>query len=276
MNAGERVRACFEKATRPEGGVQSGVTTATVWAQVFGLQNEPDPQRAVTPYLLALHAEVEAIERSLIAQGAVTPMLQPCFKRLRQATEPSRLGAEWKGFVNNLLAPEVQCTLAWVAWARERVLSHAEPEMDPENIAALLAEADVLETHANAEGVWPFVREMLLHAARTIRNALRLYQVQGITAVAKAVQEVATSVQLHEPELRDQQTATPETKKAWAKFKDYFDRTAAAADKAEKIGKGIERGLSVWERAKAIVSNAWEVIDKLPAPPGGPPSLPGA
>ena len=260
MNAGTRLNNIFASAI----GQKGGISTAEMWSNVFGLTGAAELQSQVGPCLLALNSEIDATRAWLVAKGATSPMLEPCFQRLKQATELARLGSAWKDFQGNLQSPEVRCTLAWVAWA----MPDQEDPIAVEALQAMLADIAALEEHAAAKDVSPFIRELALQTARTLRAGLAAYSVQGVAAIGEAMQKVAGSVVLQGAIIEAEATsATPETRTVLQRMKEAVKRIGDAADTADKWRKRGEAVLSVYGKAVELVDKY--VVPLLGGPGGG-------
>jgi hypothetical protein len=260
MNSGTRLNIIFTGAVKAKGNL----STAEMWANVFGLTGEHELQSQVGPCLLALNSEIDATRAWLTAKGATPEMLEPCFQRLKQAAELARLGSAWKDYQGNLQAPEVRCTLAWVAWA----MPDQEDPIVVEALQAMLADIAALEEHAQADGVSPFVRELALQTAETLRAGLAVYNVQGLKAIGEAMQKVAGSVVLQGAIIEaEAASASPETRTVLQRMRDAMKSVGSAADAADKWRQRGEAVASVYGKAVELFEKY--VVPLLPGPGGG-------
>ena len=248
MNAGQRLNDIFTSAMNVPKATE--LSTAAMWAQVFGLKLSADVQRQVAPILMALNNEIDAVRAALVARKANQLMLEPAFKRMKQAAEFSRLGSPWKDFHGNIITPEVRCALAWVAWA----MPDEEDPIAAEALKAMLADIEALEEHATVEGVSPFIRELALQTANSLRAGLTIYGVQGIAALGDAMQKIAGSVVLQDAHIEaEAKSATPQTRKVLERMKAAMERIAKTADAADKWHKRVESIANIYDKAAALI-----------------------
>lgn len=248
MNAGQRLNDIFTSAMNVPKATE--LSTAAMWAQVFDLKLSADVQRQVAPCLMALNNEIDAVRAALVARKANQLMLEPAFKRMKQAAEFSRLGSPWKDFHGNIITPEVRCALAWVAWA----MPEEEDPIAVEALKAMLADIEALEEHATVEGVSPFIRELALQTANSLRAGLTIYGVQGIAALGDAMQKIAGSVVLQDAHIEaEAKNATPQTRKVLERMKAAMERVAKTADAADKWHKRLESIASIYDKAAALI-----------------------
>ncbi|CAN7784237.1 hypothetical protein LJR175_008385 [Variovorax sp. LjRoot175] len=231
MNPASRVLAVVQEFQ----GIGTGPTISSGWKKVLQIDGGNDVDDEVFAAAQAFLTEVRLIQSRLKEIGVPESLFSTHAARLRNAFNPTQLGAQWQSHRDAVAAEAGINALQWASWT----LKHFDDnDIDAESFIALnasLAEQERLL----AETTLPMsLRAMLERQASTLKAALRLYKIQGVTplreAVHTAVGEIISENKLGPEALRD---ATPEAKNAVQRGLLVLTKVAEVADKGSKVAK---------------------------------------
>lgn len=241
MNPGERLLKTYDALI----GQSSEKAMVKIWAQVFSIEATDDLREdAVLHCLMALRSELDFAKQLLVSKYDVDPnLLSPGFPRLREVASPALLHTGWSGVRGNIQPPEHRQAFLWSAWM---LRDEAEEEM-PEDVMAGLSEqlsaldASLLETEMSE-----YLRTFITQQMALIRNALRVYGVQGVRAVKDAIKTVAGACAYERERLLKEGAAAPEAAQSvLSKANDLIKNTAEVCDRLDKLKKGAENVASL-------------------------------
>lgn len=259
MNKGQRLLRILDRVIAVP---KSAVTLSHLWATVFEIpadagNHEHDDE--LVPCLQALRSEIGATRTALQAKGIPPEMYETALHSFASIAAPGWLLQRWEGQHGNIVPPHIRLAVQWIAWA----LDDEEDEIPAEVLAGLMEDLVALEASAQAEGVAPFVRDLTLRNAATIRAALRLYGVRGLQTVSEALQSVTGSLVASKSAAAEAvSSGTAETKTAMGRLTSLLTKVVKVAEGADKVHKGIEASKNIYRG----LEGAWNGLPQLPWP----------
>lgn len=244
MNIAKRLLGIFDALLGQ--GAAAGPSSA-YWAQALGIGNRSDlaSEDELILALQAFRAEVETVVALLTAKGFSADLFASQFARLRHAASPTSINAEWRSMVGNISPSDVRLALAWAAAS----LPDDQPELLAADLQALTAEFDQLGAAIEGADLPPAMKAYAIKQLRTLRAALRMYNVRGITAVQEALEQAYGAASKAQPELAAEAGANPT---AWGfvdKINGLITRTMGVCESVETMHKG---GAAVLSMAKGF------------------------
>lgn len=210
-----------------------------VWAEVFDIPKDaPHLDDWVIEAALAFRAEVDLASKHLAALQVPPNLTDSVFPRLRNAANPISFGNQWGTQKAALQAPECALVLSWSAWVLKQF---GEDEVAQEQFAAIVAHLAELEQLLQATEMPPALHAFVQRQVDDIRAALRMYPIQGIKALKKAV-DTATGAFATPDEavVEEYKRAGPEAKGVFKKAFDVLKQAAEVAGNAEKLTSAVE------------------------------------
>jgi hypothetical protein len=218
-----------------------------VWSIAFGLNDQPNEQSGDETVLAmqAFRAELDLLTSQLAGSGLDAVLYHTQFARLKNAASPAQVQNGWQGIVGNIITPDVRLALAWAA----AVLPDDEAELSRSERDALAAEFDeLIESVANAE-LPPTMSAFATKQLRSLRNALRMYPVRGISAVHEGLEQTFGAAQRVHASVRTEAAAKPEVRSLFSRINAGIARAMVVCGEVEKAHKG---GSALLEMAKGV------------------------
>ena len=214
-------------------------TMRDVWAEVFDIpKGAPHLDDWVIEAAMAFRAEVDLTSKHLAALQVPPTLTSSVFPRLRDAANPVVFGTQWGNHKAALQAPECALVLAWSAWVLKQF---GEDEIEQEQFAAIVAHLAELEVLLQATEMPPALHAFVQRQVDDIRAALRMYPIQGIKALKKAVDTATGAFAAPDEAVVDgYEQAGPEAKSVFKKAFEVLKQAAEATGHAEKLKNTVE------------------------------------
>lgn len=241
MNPAERLLKTYDKLVSQ----QVDQAMFKTWAEVFTLDaNSSTIDDEVTDHLIALRNELDFAKRLLTNKYAVpNGLLEPGFTRLRAVSSPGLMNQVWSSVRGNIQPPECRQAFIWSAWVLK---TEEEGELTPEAMSELRVELESLEAALRDTEMSDYLRLFIQRQVNAIRDAIRLYGVQGARPVAEAVRKVAGDLICERMRLQTEaENAPEEAKSLLARAVNVIKRTAEVCDDLEKVKKTGESAASI-------------------------------
>lgn len=237
MNPASRILTIYDKAMNFNVG--NGATFLQLWGSVFGVAEKAEPHHEddITSSLMAFRDEINLAKARLAVAGCPTQLYERYFNQVREMASSTRLHQDWKGYRPGL-QNDTRLALEWAAWA----LPDEEDELSSGEVGKLVEELEALELSLEQTDLPPMTRSFVARQLELIRSALRLYGIQGIAAVGKALEQSLGSSAMADSATISQEleVASPEGKALLTRFSDTFGKVVRAADSVDKLRKGAE------------------------------------
>lgn len=210
-----------------------------VWAEIFGIPTDsPHLEDWVIEAALAFRAEVDLTSKQLDALGVPSELTTSVFPRLRNTANPVVFNNQWGSHKASLQAPECALVLSWSAWVMQRL---GEAGIEQEQFAAIVAHLEELEQLLQATEMPPALHAFVQRQIDDIRSALRMYPIQGVKALRKAVDTATGAFAAPDEAVVDgYKKAGPEAKSVFKKAYDVLKQAAEATGHAEKLKNTVE------------------------------------
>lgn len=245
-NAAARLHRVLTKVLQtPADAVES----ADLWAKVFGIPEDFDPDSRVIATLGVLRAQLGRIRFALKTQGVAEETWQAAVTGVDRALSPRQLGSKW-ATVTQHLTPETMSVLALLA------------EILP-NESVVLAEATITEIelhlsdllHRTETSDLPLeLKLFLVHQIATARDALSDYPLRGPAAFTEASDASAQEWAVNQDLVREHMSDPL--------VRETFDIWPSIKEKAKNV-------LLLGQLAKLLFIDAPQIIAQLPAPDFG-------
>lgn len=230
------------------------MSSTDVWASVFGVQEEHplEKQRLVSDYLSAVGAELHAIDHALADAGIPEQLHRKSLSRLRTAFSVGALNNKWDDHAGKQLDAETRMALLWVAYTLPKEAIGASIE----EVAQILELLDELDAQLATDGIPQSLKTLLKKHATEMRKAVKLFPVQGVAGLRKAVRTVLADIHLDEDEIRvaTRQGDSEKVRSAWSRFGAAFKKTAEVAGDLDKISKGTNLVVEAIEAGSQLLS----------------------
>lgn len=202
----------------------------------------------IGPALGVFREEIDLLMAACISSGMPEELFAHKLRGIHSAASLINLTQPFAAIAGSFDEPMV-LVLNWAQWTFRNDASGNEEPSEAE-LTALIDEVSearkvILNSDLRAE-----VKSFLLQSLWDYRQALLLSKVSGYDQLGERVEATIGAVVVREQELRDTEAnASPQGKKALAKFGEAFNKMAEVAGKADKVlttgGKivGIVRGL---------------------------------
>lgn len=210
-----------------------------VWAEIFDIpKDSPHLDDWVIEAAMAFRTEVDLASKQLAALEVPTNLTNSVFPRLRDAANPTGFNHQWMQHKATLMAPECSLVLSWSAWVLQRF---GEEEIEPEQFTAIVAHLAELERLLQATEMPPALHAFVQRQVDDIRAALRMYPIQGIKALKKAVDTATGAFAAPDEAVVDgYEQAGPEAKGVFKKALEVLKQAAEATGHAEKLKNAVE------------------------------------
>lgn len=234
MNTAGRLLATYERLLNHRLG--HDVSMLMVWAHVFDLPAEDQRlEDAVVMCLQATRSEIEVLRTRLAALGVPEGLMHPGMARLRNHTSTVNINANWSQFHEEASKLENILSFKWANWA---LRDEDEEEMPDDELAALKEELDSLETSLGNSNMTPYLRSFVQRQIDAIRSALRVYRVQGVKPIEKALHQVAGAYTVEKVRIDAEHSGASESAKiVFSRAGAFIEKTAKVADSLDKIRK---------------------------------------
>lgn len=225
-----------------------------IWAGVFDLRLDgPHLEDEVVTCLQALRSEIEFLRSRLAAIGAPEDLTYVGITRLRNVTSTTCLNTSWKSLSTETTKPENRLCFAWANWA---LRDEDEDDLPDEELAALRTELESLESSLKDAEMTSYLRDFIQRQIDAIRAALRVYHVQGVRPIEKALNEVAGACKIQESRIKAEYvTASEPTKSVIKRTGEVIEKTAKVADNLDKIRKFGEGAWSLASNVGPLLLN---------------------
>lgn len=234
MNTAERLLGILDAVTA--GGLEPSTQTAKAWALAMGMTRGDgsfnDDEMVLA--LQAFRAELESVAALLAARGVPENLYQSQFTRIRNATSPAIMHSQWNGILGNLNTPDVRIALGWAA----HDLPGDESELAASDLHDLAAAFDELAATVESASLPPAIKAYAAKQLRTLRAALRMYNVRGIAVVHEALEQAYGAARKAQAELVVECAAAPEAKTILDRVNGGIARVMRVCDDLDKGRKG--------------------------------------
>lgn len=234
QNAADRLVVIVDRALR----LDRTRTSADVWADVFGVHetNPLEKERRVADYLSAVAVQVHAIESALAGSGVPDPLHKNPISRTRNAFSVGALNSKWDDHAGRQLDAETRMALRWIAY----VLPKEDAGASLEEVAKILELLDELDAQLVTDSLPTGLHKLLVKHAAEMRQAAKLFPIQGVSGLRRAVRSVLADVHIDQDEIRAavQQGDPKKMGAAMDKFNAAFKKTAEVTGDLDKISKG--------------------------------------
>jgi len=236
MNPAERLLAIYDKfiENRPD------VVASQVWAVVFDLDvGSPSLDDEVTDCLVALRTQIDFTRRLLGVKYSVPEeLLNPGLIRLRDAAAPRVMNQAWSTLRSGIQEPACRQSFLWAGWV---LRAETEAEIPEEELTALHSEVAALEEALKAAELSEYLRGFIGNQVQVIKDALRVYRVQGVKPINDALTRVAGAYTVERSRVQKEMVAAqPEAQGLFQKVTALVGKTAKVCDAVEKIKTGYE------------------------------------
>lgn len=237
MNTAGRLLSIYDRLVGEGRG--NDVTMVKVWAEVFELQlDSPHLEDDVVTCLQAMRSEMALLRSKLQAIGTPEDLMHPGFARLRNVSSTAYLNNGWHGLRDEASKPENRLSFAWANW---ELRDESEDEMPADELAALRSELDSLEASLQDTEMTPYLRGFIQRQIGAIRTALKVYRVQGVKPIEKALHQVAGAYTVEKSRIETEHAQASEpAKNLFARAGSVIKKTAEIADSLDKIKKAGE------------------------------------
>lgn len=209
------------------------------WATAFELPADaPNIEDDVVTCLQAMRVELDLLQTKLRARGLPDALMRPGFTRLRNITSATTLNSGWKGHRDQVAKPENIIPFKWANWVLQ---DEDEEDFPSDELASLRDELDALEKSLDEADMTPYLRGFVQRQIDAIRNALKVYRVQGVKPIETALQQVAGTYTLERSKVEAEHAKASESAKGVvARTGAFIEKTAKVADNLDKIRKATE------------------------------------
>lgn len=236
MNPSERLLAIYDKFIED----RTDVAASQVWAVVFDLDiTSTTLEDEVTDSLMALRNQIDFTRRLLEVKYSVPgELLNPGFKRLREAAAPGVMHQPWSSLRAPVREPACRQAFLWAGWV---LRAEVEAEIPAEELTLLHSELAALEEALKAAELSDYLSGFISNQVQVIRDALRLYRVQGVKPLNDALTRVAGAYTVECSRVqREMDAAQPDAQGIFEKMTALVGKTAEVCDAVEKIKTGYE------------------------------------
>jgi len=254
MNTAERLLGILDAVTGT--GTEPSAQAARAWGRAMGLMRDDGQfnDDEVVLALQAFRAELESVEALLAARGTPENLYRSQFLRIRNAASPTTMHQEWRGMVGNINPPDVRLPLGWAAYT----LPSNESELAANDLHDLAAAFDELAATVEGASLPPVMKAYAAKQLRTLRSALRMYNVRGITVVHEALEQAFGAARKAQAELVVECAAQPAAKTVVDRLNAGIARAMRVCDDVDKARKG---GSALLDMASGL-QNLLEIIGK--------------
>ncbi len=226
------------------------------WEKYMGSESTPLTEDEVLDVILAVLAEIRAMEIKLKEIGVPADLYTECVTQLRNGFSPTQLATAWKTHQDQMVRRATPLALQWAAWALSQF---DEDEIDAEDMESLqtsLVEQEKLLQEANLPAG---LRKMLEHQTAALRRALHLYRIQGVAPLRKVVSDSVGELQTASTELvATVEKGDPNAKQVLKQGMSLIGKAAEVADKGSKVikfGKEVYAlGTSTWSAVQGLLA----------------------
>lgn len=210
-----------------------------VWAEIFDIPKvSPHVDDWAIEAAMAFRSEVDLASKQLALLEVPPNLTSSVFLRLRHAANPAHFDGQWVKYKTSLQAEECALVLAWSAWVLQRF---GEEEIEQEQFAAIVAHLAELEQLLQATEMPPALHAFVQRQVDDIRAALRMYPIQGVKALKKAVDTATGAFAAPDEAVVDgYDQAGPEAKSVFKKAFEVLKQAAEATGHAEKLKSAVE------------------------------------
>lgn len=242
MNTAGRLLAIYDRLMAR--GRANDMPMLKVWADVFELPvDSRHLEDDVVTCLQAMRSEMELLRTKLLALNAPEDLMHPGIARFRDIASTAHINAGWGGFREGISKTEVRLSFMWANWA---LRDQSEDDMPAEELTELQSEIDALEQSLQDTEMSEYLRDFVQRQVDAIRTALRVYRVQGVKPIEKALQQVAGSYTIEKSKVQaEYATASEPAKSVLAQATATIEKTAKVAENLDKIRKATEGGWSL-------------------------------
>lgn len=254
MNPASRINAIIESLE----AVDQSMALKTAWERQLGIENNALADEDVLEVLQAVLAEIRSMELKLQSIGVPSELVFDCTHRLRHVFSPANLASSWIGHKQQLAQLAIPIKLEWAAWA----LSQFDENEIDETAFSSLQESLAAQVKLLSETDIPIgLRDMLERQTDSLRRALKLYRIQGVLPVQKAVSDAVGELVTASPSLVAQvETSSSNVQNVFTQSKLLIGKAADFADKGSKItkfGKEVyELGMSSWQIGQNLLMSS--------------------
>ena len=245
MNTAGRLLSIYDRLVGTGRG--NDVSMTKVWAEVFELPPDaPHLEDDVVTCLQAMRSEIELLRSKLQAIGVPENLMHPGLSRLRDVTSTAYINQAWNGLREQASKPENRLSFAWANWT---LRDESEDDMPAEELTELRSELDSLEASLQDTEMTPYLRGFIQRQIDVIRNALKLYRVQGVKPIEAALHQVAGAYKIEESLVQAEHAKASEPAKI------LLARTGAAIKKTAEIADSLDKIRKAGEGAYTLVAS---------------------
>jgi len=223
-----------------------------VWTEIFNIPTDTRHlEDDVVMCLYAVRSEMELLRTKLAAMGAPEDLMNPGMARFRNVASTAYINQSWGALHSDISRPENRLSFSWADW----VLREENEEVLPdEELAALRGELDILEKSFLEVDMAPYLRDFVQRQVDAIRAALRVYRVQGVKPIEKALQQVAGAYTIEKSNIEAEHAKASESARSvFANMGAFIEKTAKVADQLDKIRKVSEGAYTLAARVAPVL-----------------------
>lgn len=223
-----------------------------VWATVLELDSaDPALEDSVVTCLQAMREELDLLSAKLTERNVPPDCFNWPIKRLRDAASTVHLNNNWYTLRDELLKPDTRMGFMWANWV---LRDEDEDSLPSEQLKSLLDELDALEQSLKDTDMTPYLRGFIQRQIDAIRNALKLYRVQGVKPIEEALHQVAGAYTVEKTRVE------AEHAKASEPAKGLLARTGAAVKKTAEIADSLDKIRNAGEGAYTLAASVGPML----------------
>ena len=252
MNSASRLNDLVEffNSANPNAAIKEA------WEGYMCSASTPLTEDEVLDVILAVLAEIRAMEGKLKEIGAPANLYTDCVTQLRAGFSPIQLATQWVHHREQMLKRATPLALQWAAWALSQFDENEIAEEAMESLRTTLAAQEKLLKETNLPAG---LREMLERQTAALRRALHLYKIQGVAPLRKVVSDSVGEFQTASSELvAAVEAGEPKAKQVLKQGMALIGKAAEVADKGSKVvkfGKEVyELGTSTWTSFQGLLT----------------------
>ena len=222
-----------------------------VWAEIFELPAySPHIQDWAVEAVLAFRAEINHTRSQLDIHGVPQELTSSVFVGLKDWANPATADHQWGQTKANISGPQFALVLSWSVWVLQKF---GEPEIEQHQFESIQKHLSELEELLKDNEIPPAIRSFVQQQVDTTRNALRMYPIQGVRALRKAVESATGAFAVPSDELVEEaKQATPATRGVIKKSLEVLKETSEAVGHAEKLFRVFDKLMDATPSLKEI------------------------
>lgn len=216
----------------------ASIPVANSWRHAAGLPSsdlKSDNLETASALAAATRITIQSLAAQLAARDVPDQLYAPFVVRLIGVTDISLHHQPHHVSIQHLDG-ESMLALQWWAF----VLPEDGASVSDADIEELQVRLSELEEAVNQPGIPAELRRFALDHLQTLRNALMLYPLQGVSTIKAAVRAAVSDVHFHEEELKAATgNPAPETTHLLSKIEGTLEKASKVSGYAEKTAKAL-------------------------------------